>query len=335
MRLRWLFLLLLVTAFVALVFTQRAEIRALMATLAHGRWPWLLAALALEAGYFVLFAVTYHYSFAAVGVQRRVRTLLPLLLASIFVSTVAPTGSVGGAAVVVDETARRGAAPARGAEGVLLVWAAQTAALLPIVAMALGYLYHSGDLRAYQILGALAYLLYVCALTGALFLGCWQAAHLRLFLSWAARAANRLAALFRRGPWLAAGWSARTTRDLCAAGQAISSHPRALGATLMVAFASHLLSLGCLYALFLAFSQPVHVGVLASGFALGVVFSTISVIPLDVGVVEAAMTLIYSSLGVPVSRAVVIVLAFRGITTWLPILAGFVLVRSLSIFRDR
>jgi uncharacterized membrane protein YbhN (UPF0104 family) len=45
------------------------------------------------------------------------------------------------------------------------------------------------------------------------------------------------------------------------------------------------------------------------------------------------MTLVYASLGVPASTATVISLAFRGLSFWLPLVVGFVLVRQVKSFR--
>ena len=45
------------------------------------------------------------------------------------------------------------------------------------------------------------------------------------------------------------------------------------------------------------------------------------------------MTLVFASLGVPIERATVIALSFRGLTFWLPLAIGFVLLRRLKTFK--
>jgi phosphatidylglycerol lysyltransferase len=47
------------------------------------------------------------------------------------------------------------------------------------------------------------------------------------------------------------------------------------------------------------------------------------------------MALVFTSLGVPVERAAVIALAFRGLTFWLPLLIGFILIQRMRIFGTR
>jgi uncharacterized membrane protein YbhN (UPF0104 family) len=50
-------------------------------------------------------------------------------------------------------------------------------------------------------------------------------------------------------------------------------------------------------------------------------------------VVEGVMTLVYTSLGVAAEPATLIVLSFRGLTFWLPMFAGFLLLRRLRSLR--
>lgn len=82
-----------------------------------------------------------------------------------------------------------------------------------------------------------------------------------------------------------------------------------------------------MYALTLAFVGPVALGTLVAGCAVGILFGIVS--PTSMGVVEGAMTLVFSSLGISGSVATAVVLAFRGMTFWLRMAIGFVLLRRL------
>lgn len=61
-------------------------------------------------------------------------------------------------------------------------------------------------------------------------------------------------------------------------------------------------------------------------------FGIVSPTPNGIGIVEGIMPVIYSSLGLPLATATVISLTFRGFTFWLPMLAGFFLLRRLKLF---
>jgi uncharacterized protein (TIRG00374 family) len=89
--------------------------------------------------------------------------------------------------------------------------------------------------------------------------------------------------------------------------------------------------------LFLATGHGVTVAVLVSGYGVPQLLGKITVILGGVGVVEATMVGLYSTLGVPRPIAVVVVLAYRLLSFWLPTLAGVALAtyfeRSTAGFR--
>ena len=77
-----------------------------------------------------------------------------------------------------------------------------------------------------------------------------------------------------------------------------------------------------LVAVFLAFQVPFSAGTIIGGFAIAYLFLIVSPTPAGIGIVEGIMPLALSSLRVPWSEAVVITLAYRGITFWIPLALG-------------
>jgi uncharacterized membrane protein YbhN (UPF0104 family) len=73
-------------------------------------------------------------------------------------------------------------------------------------------------------------------------------------------------------------------------------------------------------------------GVLAAGFAIGYAVAVIIILPNTLGLMEATMIVIYTSLGVPPAPTVLAVLAYLGINSWLPLLLGFIYLRRLRAF---
>jgi uncharacterized protein (TIRG00374 family) len=88
------------------------------------------------------------------------------------------------------------------------------------------------------------------------------------------------------------------------------------------------LNVGCnmlsLYFLFLAAGHRIHPGVLVAGYGLAYLLGKVAYIsPGGVGLIEGGMTAIYSSLGIPRSIGVVVILSYRLFSFWLPALFGF------------
>ena len=84
----------------------------------------------------------------------------------------------------------------------------------------------------------------------------------------------------------------------------------------------------------MAFQVPFSAGTIIGGFAIAYLFLIVSPTPAGVGIIEGVMPLALSSLRVPWSEAVVVTLAYRGITFWLPLAVGAIAFRALQRERD-
>ena len=99
-----------------------------------------------------------------------------------------------------------------------------------------------------------------------------------------------------------------------------------------IMFVAHFVDLASLYVLFLAFHNPVTLGVLVAGYAMGILFWIVSPTPQGIGVVEGIMPMVFTSLSVPSAVATAVSLAFRGLTFWLPLWIGFIILRRVRTF---
>mgnify|MGYP001030027966 CR=1 FL=1 len=331
MRRRWI-LWVLIIAFVWLVVTRFTEIQKLLDVLAQGQWEWVLAAVLLQALFFVVYAALYQAAFHTVEVESRVSELIPVLLSSWFLTVVAPSGGASTAALFADDAARRGQSPVRAAAGTVLVLLADFSSFVVILAIGLLYLFGQHSLQLYHILGSVVLFSFIAALSALLLLGVWQPDRLRYFLHWVQRNANALAQQLRRPDWLPADWADRIADEAIDASLAMVTYPQRLMRTLAVALLAHLVNLASLYALFRAFQEPIQFGPLVAGFAVGELFLVVSPTPMGIGVMEGAMILVYNSLGIATEKAAVVTLAFRGLSLWLPLFIGFFLLRRVKSF---
>ena len=271
MKRRWL-LWLLIFAFVWLVISRFTEIQKLADLLAQGQWQWVIAAALFQILYYVLYAALYQACFHTVEVRSRVGELLPVLLSSVFLMVVAPSGGATTVALFSDDASRRGESAARAAVGTLLVLAVDFIAFTFILAIGLAYLYLQHDLEPYQIIGTTVLMALIGALVAVVLLGLWRPFQLRQLLTRLQNLANSLAARLHRGPWLAEGWADHSANEVSEAGLAVVTYPRRLVRALAMAFAVHLASLASLYALFQAFNHPIQFGPLVAGFSIGTLF---------------------------------------------------------------
>jgi uncharacterized protein (TIRG00374 family) len=268
-------------------------------------------------------------AFALVGVDGTMGNLLPVYLASNVANALAPTGGAAAAALFIENARARGQSAARAAVGVGFVLFADLATVVPFLGVGLWFLQYRHDLKAYETLGALSFVALLALLIVALHLARRSNGLLEWVLGALSTLVNAVGQKLRRRTWLAPGWATRTAEQFAGAAHAIARNPRQLGVALSLALALNLISATALMILFVAYQQPVAPGALLAGFGLGIVFYVISVIPQGIAVVEGVMALVFTSLGYPGHKVAAIVLTFRGLRYWMPIVVGMLFVRRL------
>lgn len=328
---RWIFWI-LIAAFLWLIVSRQMEIQSVTEPLIRGQLEWVLVAAILQMLYYIVFAAMFKSAFLTVEVTSKIRDLLPVTLSALFINMVAPTWGMAGAALYVDDAAHRGESPARAAAGTLLAQAADFGAFAIILAGGIVYLLMRHRLRGYEIAGTAVLLVITCSLAGALLLGLWRPNLLMKLLDRVETAANWIALKLHRSFLLQDGWAKRSASDLSRAAKAIEDHPERLAFTVGFALVAHMINIASLYSLFLAFHQTIELGPLVAGYAMGILFWNVSPVPQGIGVVEGVMALVYSSLGIHRTMAVLVVLAFRGLNFWLPMLVGFFLLRKVRLY---
>jgi uncharacterized protein (TIRG00374 family) len=99
-----------------------------------------------------------------------------------------------------------------------------------------------------------------------------------------------------------------------------------LGDTLNVCF-----DILTLYMLFFAAHYTANPGLVLAGYGLPLLAGKLSLLPGGLGVVEGGMVALYQVLGVPAGVAVVVILSYRLLSFWIPVLLGF----PIAVILDR
>ncbi|MFZ6026229.1 MAG: lysylphosphatidylglycerol synthase transmembrane domain-containing protein [Chloroflexota bacterium] len=334
MKRNWILWLLLV-AFAWLLVTRREEAEILLQTLQRGRWAWVMIATLMQMMYYLFFAASYWSAFNAVEVKSKLRDLVPITFAALFVNVVAPTGGTGGAALFLDDARRRGQSSSRAAAGTLFQLVAHFGSFSLVLLVGLTYLFLQGNLRIHEVLAAVILLGMVSVLSTILLLGLWRPDWLQRLMYWIQRTANRGCGRFQRVPFFEDDWAIRHSREFADAASAIGKSPARLIRTLGIALAAHVFNLLCLYVLFRAFGENITFGPLVAGYAVGLLFWIVSPTPQGIGIVEGMMVLVFTSLHIRGEIAATVVLAFRGLAFWLPLGVGFLMLHRIEAFKAR
>ncbi|RDV84821.1 lysylphosphatidylglycerol synthase transmembrane domain-containing protein [Ammonifex thiophilus] len=304
-----------------------AEGRKLLLLLRQGQPLWVMVALGLEALFLFNLAGFYHALYRAMGLRESWKRLLVLVTASSFVGLVTPGGALSGTALIVADAVKRGATLARAVLISLLFYLFDYGAFVLVLIGVFGYLWLKGRLNFYEEVAAALLLLFVVAQVLVILAAMHRPEKL---ISLAQRVVSLVLLFVPRGRREA--WRERAVNfvlHLTEAAQWLAKRPHGLGWVVLHALLVEVLGIGILGAVFFAFAGGVSLGTLLIGYAVGVLFLIVSITPSGVGFVEGAMTATLSSLGVPPESAVLVTFVYRGITVWLPFLAGMVSLRWL------
>ena len=282
--------------------------------------------------YFCLFAITYQISFQIVNIKYTFRRLFPLTFAYIFVNVVAPTLVASGPALFATEASQRKDSPIRALAGVLIANIVQFLTFSVILLFGIFYLYTTKDLALYQIIATSLLLLLTAFLCSLFFLSFKKPAALEYYLHWQINLLNKLFIFLRRKKRLDDHWVDGGIEEFVLASKNVTKQKNNIIKLITTYFFVHAVNIISLYFIFLAFNQHILFRALIAGFVMGVLFQIIGITPYGIGLTETAMTLTFTSLGVPTETAVLITLTFRGLTFWLPFIIGFILLRKVHIF---
>jgi phosphatidylglycerol lysyltransferase len=333
MKKRWIFLVLIVL-FLWVVISRFTELKQLETILAGGQWTWVLAAIFSQMVFYTVFSASYQAAFSTVGISTRTRDLIPVVLGSLFVNVVVPSGGAGGAALFADDLSRRGKSAAKTAAGLLLQLAADYSALMLLLIPGLVFLFIQHDLKSYEIVAGFILLLATVGLASALLMGIWKPEWLQRLFGWSQRTANWLFGRLQRTLTLADDWAQKNAEEFNQAAVAVAGNPSGLMWTVGVVLFSHVLHITTLYLLFRAFNQTIGFGALMAGYAIGMLFWIVTPTPQGIGIVEGMMALTFTSLGIPGAVSATVALTFRGLTLWLPMLLGFLAVQRTRTFGE-
>ena len=212
MKRAW-FYYLLILVFLAILVSRFTEATKLVDTLAAGRPLWIAAALSIQAIYYVVFPLMFQSALFTVEVPGQLLGLIPVWFTSVFLNITAPSAGMTGAAVFVNDAVRRGHSAARAAAGMVLVLVADYSAFAVLLIIGLFYLFLTKNLRFYEVIAALALLLFILGLTLVLVLGLWRPAALRSLLARVQSTALRLAAFLRLKAPMSADWADRNAEE--------------------------------------------------------------------------------------------------------------------------
>jgi hypothetical protein len=313
-------------AFAAMfAFVNAAE---LWRTLTNADPWWIAAAVLCGVAAYGAMSLSYHGIATAAGVTMPFVEMLKITLVANTVNYLVSTGGLSGFATRMYFFTRRGISAGT---AVLISFVQTFLTTITLLFFLLGgflYLFQTHRLAgpASVVTTVLLAFLIAGAVLTALLL--FHPQLRRRTLSWLAKTTHWIMSrlLPQRTPPRAHIW--RYQRKLNRGIEFLLSRKRQMIGPICYIFLDWVFTLLILHAAFLAVHQHVRLSVVVVGFAVGIAFSFISLIPAGLGVMEGSMAAIFAGFGVPFERAVVAALVFRFVYYVLPILISLFFFRA-------
>jgi hypothetical protein len=319
---------------VIFILTRISEFEAIASTLQNGDWRCFVLAFFVQGLWIINVAASYQAAFRVIGVEENLKEMIPISSAVSFANIVAPVGGMSGVAILMDRARRKGYSPARSAIANTLYIEFDYLGFMLILAVGLIVLMRRNNLNLPELLASLALLSAATAIGFLITLGIRSKKALETTLVFLARWVNRLLDPLVHRIVLplerVRGFALEASEGL----QELRNNPKKILAPLSLGLSSKILLLANFTVMFVAFQIPISIGTVIAGFSIAFLFLIVSPTPSGLGFVEGALTLALSSMYIPLGTAVVLTVAYRAFTFWLPLVIGLVAFRWVSAGRS-
>ena len=317
----------IVLAFIIMRGDQLIE---LAETMQRGDMIPLVLAILTQLGKYYAQSWAYHFSFSAVGERMSPRNTLPLVFGTFFMNTIAPSLNMAGATLVVDDARRRGIPGGKATSAALLMQMTIESGFMTIMIVGFIILQVTGNLSPMWFLLGLFVVFLVAFMGGIMVVGRKSPSTLVNLLHPIEHLVNRVRAKFKKDELKP--WAEAAVGSFGEAAGIIVHNPKpafkAFGCS--IAASTCELSAFCLVGMAFGITNP---EALICGYVVATLFAMISITPQGVGVVEAAVMVLFSAYDVNAAAGMAQVLVYRGLVFWMPFLIGAVLIQRTKTFR--
>ncbi|HJR79599.1 MAG TPA: lysylphosphatidylglycerol synthase transmembrane domain-containing protein [Anaerolineales bacterium] len=326
---KFIFILLLFLG-AAFVYLSFGELESILETFQQGNIWFILLAILIQFGWFLMMGLIYRSLYNVLNMDESFTRLSLLSASATFVNIVAPTIGMSGMAFFISHAARNGRSVGKVTIVTMLGLFLDYAAFLIVLALGLIVLFRRNNLNPTEIIASGVMFAVAAGFGFLLYLGSRSADALGNTLAWMARLVNRVMNPFLHRAYLSEARAHEFAHEMADDLKSLPERYHSLFIPLLYSLAGKALLMGVLVSVFMAFQVPFTAGTIIGGFAIAYLFLIVTPTPAGVGIIEGVMPLALSSLRVPWSEAVVITLAYRGITFWIPLAFGAIAFRMLQ-----
>jgi uncharacterized protein (TIRG00374 family) len=312
------------------IYNHIPNIEEVITPLQQGDWRFITLGITAEALWFLVIACEFWAVSLSLGVRKKLFNLIPVMAASNFVSTVAPSGGMSGIAIFLDDAHKNEQPLGRVTAAGALFFMFEYVGLVVFLSLGLVALAGENGLNPAIMTASSIFFFIVIALAVLLFLGSRSGTALGGALAWLTRLVNRVLYPILRREYLSESSAHHIAHDIANGLMEARKYPQYLVLAFVLAIASKVTMLLIFILMFLAFNVPMTVSAVIAGFSVAYLFIIISPTPHGIGFVEVILPFVLESMGIALGAATVVTLSYRAITFWIDLLFGMIAFRYVS-----
>jgi glycosyltransferase 2 family protein len=310
-----------------LIAIKFSEIEKVAYTLQHADWRFMVIAVGLQLAWFGGIAACYRSLYKLMGIDETLSRLAMIAISANFVNVVTPTAGIGGVAVFVDDADKHGHSHGRVVTVSALFVFLDYISFLVVLALGFLVLIRRNNVNPTALILA-AFLFLVVILMGWLFItGARNPERLGSILGKISKRLNSVMRFFFKRDYINAEQVIVLGEEIAEGLAIVKSERKLLIVPLAYLLLNRFFQICILMMCFFGFSVVFSIGTLVAGYAIGYLFTIVSPTPSGIGVVEGGLPLAFVSLNVPFEQGLIVTLAFRAFTFWLPLGLGAVSFR--------
>lgn len=310
------FFWIVMVAFVWYLIGHFGQAKEILQVLSTGKWYWIALAIITQICYYPIYSIFADHIFQIFNVNFTPKKILPIFMASKFTDVALPISTFGMIAIFVRHAKGHDESPLRVGIGTSFVLIFEVLAFITVTTVVLALLYFTGHPIAYALVTFLFLVVVITLLViFVIRVAIYKKAPNKLFL-WIVKVLSRMA-----------GQKHVDMKEIesifMEIGADISANKQKIWPGYRFSLLAQLFNVLTFLFVFLAFTGNLNIMAVLAGYAIGLLFTVVSITPQGIGPAEAAIIATLHSFGLDISQSAVITLAFRGLLYWLPVFPGF------------
>lgn len=324
---RKILVLAIVVLAVSLIAFRFSEIQSIIETLQNADARFFPFALGLQFAWFFGLAAAFRSLYRIMGINEKIPHLAGVAVSANFINVVAPTGGIGGMAVFVDDAEKRGHPHGRVLAVTALYVFLDYLSFLVVLAAGFVVLLRRNIVSSGEITASLILLTLVTFVGWLILTGIRSPEKFGQVLGNIFRGANNLLRPILRRDYLHEEQAHLFASEVADGLAVLRTEHKGLVRPMFFLIVNRLIQMGILAVCFLSFDVVFTLGTLVAGYAIGYLFLIVSPTPSGIGIVEGGMPIMLTSLHVPFEQGLIVTLAYRAVTFWLPLGLGAIAFR--------